>query len=54
MGPLMAYIAGPGEDFNDLDHAFTSGEMIRKQLLCFNDTFQTQPVTMEIHETVAD
>jgi len=46
--PLMAYLAGPGDDFNDLSHAFTSGETIRKQVLCFNDTFRTEPVAIDV------
>jgi len=48
MAPCMAYIAGPGEDFNAMDHAFGSGETVRKQVLLFNDTFAARPVNMEV------
>jgi hypothetical protein len=52
MSPLMAYIAGPGDDFNSLDHAYSSGQIVKKQLVLFNDTFQPEPVSMDIEVKV--
>jgi len=48
LAPVMGYIAGPGDDFNALDHAYSSGQIVRKQLILFNDTFQTEPMRMKV------
>ncbi|MFC1718431.1 hypothetical protein ACFL6S_32545 [Candidatus Poribacteria bacterium] len=48
LAPVMAYIAGPGDDFNARDHAYSSGQTIEKQLIVFNDTFQAKPVKIDV------
>ncbi len=37
-GPVLAWLAGPGEGFTQKDHHFTVGEKIRKQSVMLNDT----------------
>lgn len=35
--PLYAYVAGPGEDWPEQDHAYYGGESLRKSLVLLND-----------------
>ena len=44
--PLLYYIAGPKDDFNNKDHAYYSGEAISKQIMIINDLMQ--PVQAEV------
>ncbi len=45
--PLYAYIAGPGDDWPEQDHAYYAGEALRKSLILLND--QRVPVTFSVH-----
>jgi len=48
MAPRMAYLAGPGDDFNARDHGYVAGQTVRKQVVLLNDTFRDEPVAFEV------
>ncbi len=39
--PVIAWIAGPGDDWTSVDHAFYAGERVQKDLVIINDSRRT-------------
>ena len=54
MQPLFAFIAGPRRDRFSLEHNFFSEEVIEKQIIAVNDTFQDQSVNFTCKFFVGD